>query len=165
MGTRVTWTKWSTSAGVQLYLIEDCAEAFGTTTRADTSDIWRFRGLRFFATRTITTGEGGMVVAKSSELLARAYHLKTQAVSPMQNTARCRGIQLSHDEYLRGYWPAQLENATAVLKKSARSQLGIDWACKACRCRSWKKRLIREFLLDVFDRRRRSEPSQPLRNC
>jgi perosamine synthetase len=39
----------------------------------------------FFGNKTITAAEGGMVMAKSKEVLDRAFHLKTQAVSPKEN--------------------------------------------------------------------------------
>jgi len=66
----------------KLYLVEDCAEAFGTQYKGrhvgTFGDIATFS---FFGNKTITTGEGGMVVANSKELLGKAYHLKTQGVS------------------------------------------------------------------------------------
>ncbi len=65
------------------FSIEDCAEAFGTLYRdrhvGTFGDIATFS---FFGNKTITTGEGGMVVTNNSELFAKAYHLKTQGVSP-----------------------------------------------------------------------------------
>jgi len=102
-----------------------------------------FAAFSFFGNKTITTGEGGMVVAKSSELLARAYHLKTQAVSPVQEYWHdAVGYNYRMTNICAAIGLAQLENATAVLEKSDRLRHGIDWACKVCRCRSWKKRLI-----------------------
>lgn len=66
-----------------LLLIEDCAEAFGTQFQGQHvgtfGDIATFS---FFGNKTITTGEGGMVVAKSKQLIEKARHLKNQAVSP-----------------------------------------------------------------------------------
>ncbi|HVK93767.1 MAG TPA: DegT/DnrJ/EryC1/StrS aminotransferase family protein [Noviherbaspirillum sp.] len=68
-----------------LYLIEDCAEAFGTYYRGQHvgtfGDISTFS---FFGNKTITTGEGGMVVTRTQALLDKAYHLKTQGVSPVR---------------------------------------------------------------------------------
>lgn len=66
-----------------LFLVEDCAEAFGT--------LWRGRHVgtfgdtatfSFFGNKTITTGEGGMVLARDPEIMARCRHLKSQGVSP-----------------------------------------------------------------------------------
>ena len=65
-----------------LYLIEDCAEAFGT--HFNGKHVGTFgdaAAFSFFGNKTITTGEGGMVLARQP-LLDRAYHLKTQGVSP-----------------------------------------------------------------------------------
>ncbi len=66
-----------------LFLIEDCAEAFGTTykdTHVGTfGDVGTFS---FFGNKTITTGEGGMVVSKNQEIHKRIQHLKGQGVSP-----------------------------------------------------------------------------------
>lgn len=65
-----------------LLLVEDCAEAFGT--------FWRGRHVgtfgdaatfSFFGNKTITTGEGGMVLARDPDVLARCRHLKSQGVS------------------------------------------------------------------------------------
>lgn len=65
-----------------LMLIEDCAEAFGTFYKGQHvgtfGDIATFS---FFGNKTITTGEGGMVVAKDAATMRRAFHLKTQGVS------------------------------------------------------------------------------------
>jgi perosamine synthetase len=68
-----------------LLLIEDCAEALGTLYRGKHvgtfGDVSTFS---FFGNKTITTGEGGMVVTNSADIHKNAYHLKTQAVSPTQ---------------------------------------------------------------------------------
>lgn len=68
-----------------LLLIEDCAEALGTFYRGrhvgTFGDVATFS---FFGNKTITTGEGGMVVSNSADVHKKAYHLKTQAVSPTQ---------------------------------------------------------------------------------
>ncbi|MBS0649588.1 MAG: DegT/DnrJ/EryC1/StrS aminotransferase family protein [Verrucomicrobia bacterium] len=65
-----------------LLLIEDCAEAIGTYYEGihvgGFGDIATFS---FFGNKTITTGEGGMVVSKHENFLKRAYRLKTQGVS------------------------------------------------------------------------------------
>lgn len=65
-----------------LYLIEDCAEAFGTyigNQHVGTfGDISTFS---FFGNKTITTGEGGMVVARDPEVFKRCTNLKNQGVS------------------------------------------------------------------------------------
>lgn len=103
----------------KLLLIEDCAEAFGTQYKGQHvgtfGDISTFS---FFGNKTITTGEGGMVVAKRKEVLERAYHLKNQGVSATREywhdvvaynyrmTNICAAIGL-----------AQLEQAADILAK------------------------------------------------
>ncbi len=69
----------------RLYLIEDCAEAFGTYFNSQhVGTFGNVSTFSFFGNKTITTGEGGMVVSNDPQVADRAYHLKTQAVSPSQ---------------------------------------------------------------------------------
>jgi perosamine synthetase len=66
-----------------LLLVEDCAEALGTRCCGDHvgtfGDVATFS---FFGNKTLTTGEGGMVVSNNRDVIDKAYHLKTQAVCP-----------------------------------------------------------------------------------
>ena len=66
-----------------LLLIEDCAEAIGTRFLGQHvgtfGDVATFS---FFGNKTITTGEGGMVVSKCRDIIERARLLKNQGVSP-----------------------------------------------------------------------------------
>lgn len=102
-----------------LLLIEDCAEAFGTRYKEQHvgtfGDVATFS---FFGNKTITTGEGGMVIAKDQAVMERAYHLKNQGVSQVREywhdivaynyrmTNICAAIGL-----------AQLERADCILAK------------------------------------------------
>jgi perosamine synthetase len=65
-----------------IFLIEDAAEALGAKFKdkyvGSFGDIATFS---FFGNKTITTGEGGMVVTKTKKLLDRVNYLKNQAVS------------------------------------------------------------------------------------
>lgn len=66
----------------ELLLVEDCAEAFGT--RWNGRHVGTFGDIAtfsFFGNKTITTGEGGMVLARDDSILARCRHLKSQGVS------------------------------------------------------------------------------------
>ncbi len=105
-----------------LLLIEDCAEAFGS--RYKGQHVGTFGDIAtysFFGNKTITTGEGGMVVSNRAQVMERAYHLKTQGVSPTREywhdvvaynyrmTNVCAAIGL-----------AQLEQADAILAKKRR---------------------------------------------
>ena len=64
-----------------LFLIEDCAEAIGSEYKGQKvgsfGDIACFS---FFGNKTITTGEGGMVVCNNDELFERVVHLHGQGV-------------------------------------------------------------------------------------
>lgn len=102
-----------------LLLVEDCAEAFGTYYKGKHvgtfGDIATFS---FFGNKTITTGEGGMVVAKEQIVIDKAFYLKNQGVSQTREywhdvlaynyrmTNVCAAIGL-----------AQLEQADIILAK------------------------------------------------
>lgn len=66
-----------------IFLIEDCAEAFGTIFNGKHvgtfGDIATFS---FFGNKTITTGEGGMVVSNDKNLIDSCFHLKGQGLMP-----------------------------------------------------------------------------------
>ena len=66
----------------RLFIVEDCAEAFGTMYKGQHvgtfGDISTFS---FFGNKTITTGEGGMVVSNDKTLIERARHLKGQGLA------------------------------------------------------------------------------------
>lgn len=65
-----------------LFLIEDCAEAIGTKYKGKHvgtfGDISTFS---FFGNKTITTGEGGMVITNDETLHDRAVHFKGQGLA------------------------------------------------------------------------------------
>ena len=65
-----------------LLIVEDCAEAFGTKYKnkhvGNFGDISAFS---FFGNKTITTGEGGMVVMNNKRLFDLAVHIKGQGLA------------------------------------------------------------------------------------
>lgn len=65
-----------------LFIVEDCAEAFGSRIRGQHvgtfGDISTFS---FFGNKTVTTGEGGMVVTNGTTLYDRAIHYKGQGLA------------------------------------------------------------------------------------
>jgi len=102
-----------------LLLIEDCAEAFGTRYKGQhVGTFGDAATFSFFGNKTITTGEGGMVIARDKAVMERAYHLKNQGVSQVREywhdvvaynyrmTNICAAIGL-----------AQLEQADNILAK------------------------------------------------
>lgn len=66
----------------QIFLVEDAAEAFGTYYKGKHAgtfgDISTFS---FFGNKTITTGEGGMVVTNDETLFNRAVHFRGQGLA------------------------------------------------------------------------------------
>ncbi len=66
----------------KLFVIEDCAEAFGSLYNGKHvgtfGDIATFS---FFGNKTITTGEGGMVATNNSILHEKVFHLKGQGLA------------------------------------------------------------------------------------
>lgn len=66
----------------RIFLLEDCAEAFGTLYKGKHvggfGDISTFS---FYGNKTITTGEGGMVVTNDETLYQRSLHLKGQGLA------------------------------------------------------------------------------------
>lgn len=66
----------------RLFVVEDCAEAFGSLYKGrhvgSFGDISTFS---FFGNKTITTGEGGMVVSADKTLIERARHFKGQGLA------------------------------------------------------------------------------------
>lgn len=65
-----------------LYVIEDCAEAFGSTfNNKPVGSIGHIGTFSFFGNKTITCGEGGMVVTNDKTLIERVNHLKGQGLA------------------------------------------------------------------------------------
>lgn len=71
------------AAAHNLAVVEDCAEAFGARQHGHHVGGWGHVGaFSFFGSKTVTTGEGGMVVSNDPALIERAIHLKTQGQAP-----------------------------------------------------------------------------------
>ena len=65
-----------------LFLVEDCAEAFGSLHQGlHVGRSGHISTFSFFGNKTITTGEGGMVVSTDKALIGRAIHLKGQGLA------------------------------------------------------------------------------------
>jgi perosamine synthetase len=66
-----------------LLLIEDCAEAFGTRWKGQhVGTFGDAATFSFFGNKTITTGEGGMVLARDPVVVENCRRLKSQGLSP-----------------------------------------------------------------------------------
>lgn len=69
----------------ELFLIEDCAEAFGSTYKGKHAGTFgNISTFSFYGNKTITTGEGGMLVTNDYYLFEKAYHLKMHGVSTVR---------------------------------------------------------------------------------
>lgn len=65
-----------------LFLIEDCAESIGSTYKGKmTGSFGHIAVFSFFGNKTITTGEGGMVLTSDAALYERCFHLKGQGLA------------------------------------------------------------------------------------
>lgn len=68
-----------------LFLVEDCAESFGSKYENKfTGTFGDISVFSFYGNKTITTGEGGMLVTNDYYLYDRAYHLKMHGVSTVR---------------------------------------------------------------------------------
>jgi perosamine synthetase len=102
-----------------LFLIEDCAEAFGSTYKK--KHVGTFGDLAtfsFYGNKTITTGEGGMVVTNDETLYDRAYHLKMHGLAKYrQYWHDVLGFNYRMTNICAAIGLAQLEKATEKIQK------------------------------------------------
>ena len=105
-----------------LFLIEDCAEAIGTMYKGKHvgtfGDISTFS---FFGNKTITTGEGGMVVTNDKTLHDRSVHFKGQGLAKhRQYWHDVIGYNYRMTNICAAIGLAQLENIEEVLIEKKR---------------------------------------------
>ncbi|KAA0073021.1 DegT/DnrJ/EryC1/StrS aminotransferase family protein [Tardiphaga sp. P9-11] len=103
----------------KLKLIEDCAEALGSSINGQ--HVGRFGDVgtfSFFGNKTVTTGEGGMVIAADDELAARLKLVKGQGQSP---TRRYWHVELGFNYRMTNICAAiglaQMERLDAILTR------------------------------------------------
>ncbi len=66
----------------RLFIVEDCAEAIGSEYKGKkVGSFGDIAAFSFFGNKTITCGEGGMVVTNDKTLFKRAVHLKCQGLA------------------------------------------------------------------------------------
>jgi perosamine synthetase len=102
-----------------LYLIEDCAEALGSTCQGKHVGMFGDVGtFSFFGNKTVTTGEGGMVVCKDEALAGRMKMVKGQGQSP---TKRYWHVELGFNYRMTNICAAiglaQIERLPAILAR------------------------------------------------
>lgn len=105
-----------------LYLIEDCAEAFGSTYRGrHVGSFGDISTYSFFGNKTITTGEGGMVVTNNRTLYERAKRYKGQGLASQREYWHdVVGYNYRMTNICAAIGLAQLERADDLLKKKRR---------------------------------------------
>jgi len=154
----------------KLFLIEDCAEALGSKFRNKHVGHWGdISTYSFFANKTITTGEGGMLITHSKELIERAFHLKNQGVTNrvywhdvlannyrMTNIAAAIGLaQLERiDEVLKRkaeiatIYRELFEGASVECHKQHENVVHSYWMCSILTHKSVQRDPLRQFLLN-----------------
>ena len=103
----------------KIFLIEDCAEAFGTYYKkkhvGTFGDVSTFS---FFGSKTITTGEGGMVVTNNSKIADKVDRLKmVGVVKDKYYWHNMIGYNYRMTNICAAIGFAQLSNAKVILKK------------------------------------------------
>jgi len=102
-----------------LFLIEDCAEAFGA--RYHGKHVGTFGDIAtfsFYGNKTITTGEGGMVVTNDDMLAERVHRLKGQGLAPYREYWHdIIGYNYRMTNIAAAIGLAQLENAERFLHR------------------------------------------------
>ncbi len=102
-----------------LFIIEDCAEAIGTKYKnkhvGTFGDIAAFS---FFGNKTITTGEGGMVVMNEKSLYEKCFHIKGQGLAKDREYWHdIIGYNYRMTNICAAIGLAQLENVEEVIEK------------------------------------------------
>jgi perosamine synthetase len=88
-------------------VIEDCAEAIGSRVRGEHVGLAGDAGVfSFFANKTITTGEGGMVVFRDSAVAARSRKARSHGFDPVR--------RYWHDEWGSNFRLTNLQAALGV---------------------------------------------------
>ena len=96
----------------KIYLFEDCAHAHGATFNDKKAGSWGDAGIySFYATKTITTGEGGMLVSKNKNLIKFAKEFKNYG-----KPSNIIGKNFRMSEFNAALGCVQLENLEKIVK-------------------------------------------------
>jgi len=114
-----------------LFIIEDCAEAIGSKYKDEHVGVFGdIATFSFFGNKTITTGEGGMVVTNDQTIFDRVVHFKGQGLAKHR--------QYWHD--VKGY-NYRMTNICAAIGLAQLEQIDIFLAKKR-EIANWYKNLI-----------------------
>lgn len=98
-----------------LYLIEDCAHALETRWRGQTAGTFGMAGaFSFYATKNITSGEGGMILTEDEELDARLRRLRLHGIDADVRAREQQPGFRQYDVTVPGY-KANMTDLTAAL--------------------------------------------------
>ena len=145
----------------QIFLIEDAAEAFGTYYKGKHAgtfgDISIFS---YFGNKTITTGEGGMVVMNDETLYKRALHLRGQGLAQYREywhdivgynyrmTNICAAIGLAQLEQADTFITQKKEIAAQYREKLAGLPLEVHQEAKDCVHSYWMVSILTKSIKD-----------------
>ncbi|MGC4057576.1 MAG: DegT/DnrJ/EryC1/StrS family aminotransferase [Chitinophagaceae bacterium] len=154
-----------------LFLIEDCAEAIGT--KFDGKHVGTFGDIStfsFFGNKTITTGEGGMVVTNDETLFDRSVHFKGQGLAKhrqywhdvigynyrMTNICAAIGVaQLeqidvftSKKKAIAARYAAAFKNTSVEFHQEAPGTEHSYWMCTILVQESKDRDALRDFLME-----------------
>lgn len=103
-----------------IYLIEDCAHAHGATYKGKAAGSWGFAGsYSFYATKTMPTGEGGMVVSRDNDLLKWVEKYRNygkQVIDGKVNYPVKNGFNYRMNEFTAALGIVQLEQLPLILE-------------------------------------------------
>lgn len=155
----------------RIFLLEDCAEAlgsrFGTEHVGTHADVATYS---FYGNKTITTGEGGMVVTSDKTLADRLNRLRGQGLAPYREywhdivgynfrmTNICAAIGLAQLEQIEGF----LRRKRQIAARYQQALIGTDltphleapgtthsyWMCSVLVARSEDRDPMRKHLAD-----------------
>lgn len=109
-----------------LYVVEDCAEAFGSLYKGKpVGSFGHISTFSFFGNKTITCGEGGMVITNDKTLIERAIHFKGQGLAAhRQYWHDAVGYNYRMTNICAAIGVAQLEQADDFIRKKRQI---ADW--------------------------------------
>jgi perosamine synthetase len=110
----------------KLFVIEDCAEAFGSLYEGKHVGVFGdIATFSFYGNKTITTGEGGMVVTNDETLYNRATHFKGQGLAKYREYWHdVVGYNYRMTNICAAVGLAQLERADELIEKKIQI---ADW--------------------------------------
>ena len=113
-----------------IFLIEDCAHAHGSTLDGKHAGLLGIAGgFSFFPTKTLTTGEGGMIITDDPTLYEKASMLRNQGKNPsLGNRISEMGYNWRLGEFAAVMGVQQMEAASRILADRGRISSFYDQA-------------------------------------